>query len=539
MQKYNAVMYLRISNADETNGESLSLGNQRSIILDFIERNPDIKLVDEFFDDGVTGLVYDRVGLNSAMDMICSGKANCIITKDLSRLGREYIDTGKYLKEVFPKYGVRFIAVTDNIDTKTEGVVERLDVQLKTLLNDAFSRDIGNKTRSALRSKRSRGEYVGANPIYGYKRCEENKNKLVVDEEAGVIVKEIFNFKKSGYSAKKIAEILNEKCIASPYMYKKENGKACSLGGYSNKENTMWSATTILRMLSDKTYTGALVQGKTSNISYKIKKTKIKPLDEWEIIPNTHEAIISETDFNLVQKLKNLDTRTSPVKTGVYVFSGLLVCGCCGRSMTRKTTTYKDKKYYNYICPTGKKNGCDSKMIKEDKLISCITESVRTYVNSVMDYEKLYKKISDEALDERKRKLYDKQLEALLKGQDEQNKYKSKLYENLADNLITKADYQDLKKGYDNKLEKINKAITSLNLEYEEYKSKTQNETIWIENVTEFQNMETITRKILVGLVEHITLILRDEKEIKIKFRYENEFNSLLNILSEVEKGVA
>lgn len=290
---YQAAMYLRISYSDDKSKESESLSNQRKLIEDFVKSNPDIELVSEHFDDGVTGLVYDRPAFNDMMAEILDGKINCVICKDLSRLGREYIDTGKYLREVFPSLGVRFISISDSIDTKVDNDLSgKLDVTLKTLLNDAYSRDISKKTRSALATKRKNGEFVGACPIYGYQKSSDDKNVLVADPYAREIVKDIFRMRKDGMSAAKIADTLNKQGVLSPLAYKKDRGLPTPKGGFADKNGSLWSDTTIIRMLKDETYTGTLIQGKQTTFNYKLKNKKHKPQEEWETVHNVHEPII-------------------------------------------------------------------------------------------------------------------------------------------------------------------------------------------------------------------------------------------------------
>jgi DNA invertase Pin-like site-specific DNA recombinase len=205
---YKAAKYIRLSYTDEKTAESDSVGNQRKLIDDFLKNHPDIEVVSEKVDDGVSGIIFDRPAFKEMMADIESGKINCVIVKDLSRLGREYIETGRYLRRIFPAYGVRFIAINDNLDTiKDSG--DDLVVSVKSVMNDAYSRDISVKTRSALTSKRENGDYVGACPVYGYKKANDNNNQLVADEYPAGIVRDIFRMKIDGVSALKIAEHLN------------------------------------------------------------------------------------------------------------------------------------------------------------------------------------------------------------------------------------------------------------------------------------------------------------------------------------------
>ena len=369
MPKYQATAYIRLSYTDDRSSESDSVTNQRKLIENFIERNPDIQIVSEKIDDGYSGIIFDRPAFKEMMQDITDGRINCVIVKDLSRLGREYIETGRYLRRVFPTYGVRFIAITDNIDTAHEGSGDDLTVSVKNIMNEAYCRDISIKTRTSLDIKRRNGDFVGAFPVYGYMKSEENKNLLVPDPYASRVVQDIFRMRLDGTSALRIATVLNEMGILSPLAYKKNNGFPYAKHGYADKEDCKWSATTIIRILQDETYIGTLVQGKQGTPHYKIKQMEQRPSSEWIRVPDAHEPLIAKQDFELVQRIRRLDTRTSPKQDTVYLFSGVLICGCCGSRMTRKTNQVKGKEYHYYYCPTGKKHGCTNPvMLKESDL---------------------------------------------------------------------------------------------------------------------------------------------------------------------------
>ena len=342
MSNYQAISYTRLSYTNEKENESNSISNQKALIREFVKKHSDIEIVSEKVDDGYTGVLFDRPAFQQMMEDIRAEKVNCIVVKDLSRFGRDYIQTGKYLRQILPSLGVRFIAINDNIDTLKENCIG-LDVSLKTIINDAYSQDISKKIRSVLEQKRKEGLYVAAFTPYGYQKSEENKNQLVIDEQTAPIIKDIFKMKLDGMSAAKIADVLNEKAILSPIMYKKQNGYAYAKGGYAATENAKWSAKAVLRILKNEIYTGTMVQGKKTTYNYKLKNIIQKPKEEWIYVENTHEAIISKQEFDLVQGILLLDTKTAPHKESVYLFSGLLICADCGNRMTRKIIIYGKK----------------------------------------------------------------------------------------------------------------------------------------------------------------------------------------------------
>lgn len=391
MPKYRAAAYIRLSYTDDRLNESDSVGNQRRFIEDFVSHNPDIELVAEKIDDGYSGIIFDRPAFNEMMQDVSSGRINCVIVKDLSRLGREYIETGRYLRRVFPAYGVRFISINDNLDTAADGQSDDLIVSVKNIMNEAYSRDISIKTRSALDIKRRNGDFVGAFTVYGYVKSEDNRNQLVVDPYAASIVRTIFRMRLEGYSANHIANELNRLCVLSPLAYKKNHGLPHAKGGYADKADCKWSATTVLRILENETYTGVLIQGKRRTLNYKLKTVELRPPSEWIRIPDSHEAIINRQDFDLVQRIRYLDTRAAPGHKAVYLFSGILICGCCGARMTRKTNHTKGRAYHYYYCPTGKKNGCaHPTMIEECRLIDIIWTILKCQIKNIASLEKIF-----------------------------------------------------------------------------------------------------------------------------------------------------
>ncbi len=241
MPKYKGDAYLRLSYSADRSVESDSIANQKKLIEDFVAAHPDIELVSERVDDGYSGVLFDRPAFQEMMNDIVSGKINCVIVKDLSRLGREYIETGRYLRQVFPTYGVRFISINDGIDTANEQNGDDLHISLKNLLNDTYCRDISVKTRSALLTKRQNGDYVGACPIYGYRKDPENKNHLIIDEYPARVVQDIYRRRIDGASAKHIAEELNRLGVLSPMAYKNSRGLPHPTGGFADVPDAKWS----------------------------------------------------------------------------------------------------------------------------------------------------------------------------------------------------------------------------------------------------------------------------------------------------------
>ena len=532
MPKYQATEYLRLSYTENHENESDSIANQKKLIEDYVKGHPDIELVSEKVDDGYSGILFDRPAFQEMMQDIMEGRVNCVIVKDLSRLGREYIETGRYLRRIFPAYGVRFIAINDNIDTAHEHAGDDLNISMKNLINDAYCHDISVKTRSALEVKRKKGDYVGACPVYGYRKSAENRNQLVVDEYAARVVRDIFRAKIDGRSAKRIADELNALGVLSPLAYKISRGLPHPKGGFADRPDAKWSATTVIRILQDEIYTGTLVQGRQGTYNHKLRNVIQKPDEEWIRVENAHEAIIRKRDFDLVQHIMGLDTRTAPEGEKVYLFSGLLVCGCCGARMTRKTNTVGGKKYIYYHCPTGKKHGCTHPvMLREDDLIQCVLASVQAHIKNVVSVDELLNGISEETIN--------RELVAGCKAQIAENRaqleqigmFKAGLYENFVKGMLDKAEYKSLRDGYTERMEELRSAIDQLRQEMERITDRSSDRQKWAQQFREFSNMTELDRRAVVTLIQSIRII--SKTELKITFRYQMEYEAALQKLSQ------
>ena len=536
MPKFQATAYLRLSYTENHENESDSIANQKKLIEDYLKGHPDIELVSEKVDDGYSGILFDRPAFQEMMQDIMEGKINCVIVKDLSRLGREYIETGRYLRRIFPAYGVRFIAINDNIDTAHEHAGDDLNISMKNLINDAYCHDISVKTRSALEVKRKKGDYVGACPAYGYRKSEENRNQLVVDEYAARVVRDIFRAKIDGRSAKRIADELNALGVLSHLAYKISRGLPHTKGGFADRPDAKWSATTVIRILQDEIYTGTLVQGRQGTYNHKLRNVIQKPDEEWIRVENAHKAIIRKRDFDLVQHIMGLDTRTAPEGEKVYLFSGLLVCGCCGARMTRKTNTVGGKKYIYYHCPTGKKHGCPHPvMLREDDLIQCVLASVQAHIKNVVSVDELLNSISEETIN--------RELVAGCKAQIAENRaqleqigvFKAGLYENFVKGMLDKAEYKSLRDGYTERMEELRSAIDQLRQEMERVTDRTSERQKWAQQFREFSNMTELDRRAVVTLIQSIRIISKNE--LKITFRYQMEYDAALQKLSQARLG--
>lgn len=368
-----------------------------------------------------------------------------------------------------------------------------------------------------------------------YLKTGDHHKSLVIDTFAANVVRDIFRKRLDGFSAYHIAEELNKAGILSPLAYKRSNGLPYAKNGYADKEDCKWSATTVIRILSDEIYTGTMVQGKQTTPPFKLKEIETKPSSEWVRVEGTHEAIIDKADFDLVQRLKRLDTRTAPQSDKVYLFSGVLICGCCGGRMTRKTNRYKDKEYVYYFCPAGKKGGCtSSSMIKESDLTECVQTSLKAHINSVTSLNSIINSVSRERIN---RELVS-EYTGYIKSNEEQltkvENFKRNLYENLVSGTLSKDEFLQYKQEYSAKAEEIKTAIQSWNDKLTEALENRGERNRWINHFLQFSEMENIDRGMVARLIQSI--VINADKSIEIRFNYQDEYQKAAEFIKQVSE---
>lgn len=534
---YKATIYIRLSKEDGDKVESNSVTNQRNLIKSYLKDKEDIEVVNERVDDGYSGVTFDRPALSEMLRDIKNGTINCVIVKDLSRFGRNYIETGRYIEQIFPFMGVRFIAINDNIDSAEKNTQsDSIIVPFKNLMNDSYSHDISIKARTQLAMRQKRGDFVGAFPVYGYFRSSENKNKLVIDEVAAETVKEIFAMRIGGHNNHYIAKHLNDLGIPSPLEYKQMLDFKLNTS-FKLSPVAKWSHAAVGRILKNETYTGVLLQGKETTLNYKVKKRIKQSPENWIRVEDTHEAIIPKEDFAIAQKIMLSDTRTSPQKEQVYIFSGLLKCGDCGSNMVRKNVKANGNTYTYYVCSKNKadKNMCSSHRIRENHIEEVILLLLKQHINLVCSIDELLKQIDYIPYDNFEAK---KKTELLLSKKQDFSRYNNlrvSVYEDYKDGILTKNEYIEMKDSYEKICSDIEKNICALEYEIETIAKNGHSLNSWVERFKNNQNLSELSRTTLVLLVDNIVIL--DSKNIKINFKYNNEFESALKLLEDISQA--
>ena len=526
---WNATLYLRLSRDDGDKEESGSITGQRELLRDYISQHPELRQYAIRIDDGFSGSTFERPGFQKMIEDVKAGRTDCIVVKDLSRFGRNYLDAGEYIEKIFPFLGVRFIAVNDNYDSLGEKKSsDDLIIPFKNLINEAYCRDISMKIRSQLEIKRKNGQFLGSFAAFGYLKDEQDKNKLVVDQYAADIVRDIFKWKLEGISPQDIADALNKLGVLSPMEYKRSLGMKYTTS-FKTSAKAAWSAGTVIRILKNPIYTGVLIQGKETTPSYKVHKRIAKDKSEWTVIEDSHEAIISEIDFDSVQKVLKCDTRRSPDDKAVGLFSGMLFCGDCGASMVRKTVPAGEKKYVYYVCSAHKQDkSCSPHRMRDTALEEIVLDSLRQHIREVVNMSELLNITDTAPLRTAQAQKIQRQLDKKREEYEKLQKLLMSLYENLTDGVIDREEYARLKASFTARADEAEKQMDALRESLNDIQSH-GTENVWMNEFIKRQELAALDRAVVVALIDKI--LIHSSDVVEIIYRWQDEFAWQLDIL--------
>lgn len=528
---FNVAAYIRLSCEDGDKEESNSVGNQKKLINEYISKHNEFRTVEFYVDDGFTGTNFNRPSFIKMMDDIEDGKIDCVIVKDLSRFGRDYLDTGKYLERIFPEKGIRFISIIDGIDSMKQAY--DMLIPIKNLFNEQYARDISNKIQATVKAKQNSGDFIGAFASFGYMKSPDNKNKLIIDEYAAGIVRRIFNMFIEGYGKQRIARILNDEGVPCPSEYKRMNGE-----NYVNpkrlESTTYWSYSTVNNILKKEMYRGNMVQG-TRHQELRRKQKRISRSD-WIVVENTHEAIIDEDTWNKTQNLLRRRKKDIGLQDNNHVFSGFVKCADCGRSMVKNTWKRSDgTRSCIMYCSTYKSAGkkyCTPHSLPMDVLEKIVIDDLNTIIQSVSDlsvYIKTpdYAKSIENDMLERKIDKTKAELERI-------KKLKKSAYEDYKDDLISKDDFLSYRKDYESREDFLTKQLGDLEEKYNEGYAESILNNTWINHLLECKRIDKLDRAIITDMVHEITVY--ENRRIKITYNFSDELESLFSSVYEVKK---
>ena len=535
-------LYIRLSIEDvRDRKDSDSIGNQTLILKQFVEERPYLQIFSIYTDNGEKGTNFDRPEFNRLMNDVKTGNVNCIVVKDLSRFGRDYLETGNYLEKIFPFLGVRFISINDNYDSfNTENSNEGLIISLKNLLNDVYTKDISKKIISTFRERQSKGEFLGAHVPYGYSRPDDGTYKLIIDDEAASVIRQIYDWKVEGFSDTAIARRLNDEAVPSPSKHKYQKGEWKN----ARYNDNIWQRQTIKAITENEVYLGHKIYGKIQTSLYEGKQKSRVPRSEWTIIENNHEPIIDQATFDIIrnrrlavneeftkqlQKYKHIENTDN-------IFKDVAICGDCKAKLVRRRKIKNDELYYYFLCTTYETNSgykCTKKHIVESNLMDAVYSVIRSQIDMVESVEDILEKVKSTVrfqsekdkvvIEIRKVKTYIERLTSL----------RSSLYDDYIEQLLNEQEYLYAKNKYEKDELGLKDRLNELLMQQNMYEITYSSENKWLSTFKAFRDEKILTKGMVAALVD--TIELYADRSIQVNFKFKDEYEELLNYLNTVE----
>ena len=520
---YTVALYIRLSAADEDrDGESDSVMNQRSLLNLYIASNEEFAECNilTFVDDGYTGTNFERPSAKAMLEKARLGQIHCIIVKDFSRFGRNYIEVGDYLEQIFPFLGVRFVSVNDHYDSKNNtGFTAGLDVGFKTFLHSLYSKDISFKVKNGRKAKAEKGEYLCKLAPYGYQKSKTEKNKLIVDEETAPIIRYIYELALDGLGQAAIAKRLNSEKIATPLVHRKNKGTHTSRGWTAKAEVSYWTTSNVGKILRDIRYAGTMVSGRRTQVAPLSKKTKAVPRDEWIVVPNTHEGIVSIETYETVQKLLPKNGGEPFKMDKLSLFSGKVFCGHCGYTLRR----LRGKHYY-FNCLSHayiSSEPCITDRVYEyavkDAVLCAFKKSIELAIIVKDEINAAKKRVSDVQFD------LTKQLVRLARNERQLSEQKARLFDDFNSGLLSKEQFLESKSEITSELKTTQEQRMLFEAKYLNTEPVTETHYVF-ELLRKLNSIQEVTPE-LAALVKRITIF--NSERIEIQFTFTDELNRL------------
>ncbi len=527
---YHTAAYVRLSVEDNRrDGNKDSIKMQQYMLEQYIALQPDMQLEGVFCDNGETGTNFERSGFEAMMDGVRQRKIDCIVVKDLSRFGRNYVEAGYYLEKIFPYLGVRFVAVNDHYDTLRDANGNELVLFLKNLVNDLYAKDISQKISSAIAVKQKNGEYIGSFAPYGYRKSPEDKHKLVIDEETAPVVRDIFQWRAEGQGIAQVARRLNERNIPSPTMYKYMKGM---LKKRPSNAGAIWQAQGVKALTRNPVYAGHMAQRKArQSLSEGMPKMMI-PNEEWIVVEHTHAPIVSQEIFDKVQEITQERNEKFRTLRGKYPssenrFKGLLVCADCGTKMVR----YKDVSHagtirYSFHCRVYAENlsgqGCTMKWVGEPELEETVLQSLRVQIGLAVDLKNALEKLQGQPEYLERRKAASHKISQVQQKIKRNSTIRSSLFASFSENMLTEQEYQAMKMKYGVEAEELKAELEVLEREEEEAIRSLSPQNKWISALMRCQGEKAVTQEMAKEFIRCIKVY--GYNELEIIWNFQDEF---------------
>lgn len=537
---YRVGIYVRLSVENGGLGEdSESLNNQEQLLVDYVSGVPDLKLVKIYRDNGETGTEFNRPGFDMMMNDLRKGFINCIVVKDLSRFGRNYIETGEYIEKIFPFMGTRFISVLEHFDNTDPNASNKdLYVSLKNLMNEAYAKDKSMRICSAFEVKKRAGEFNVKNAPFGYKLSGNKKRPYLIDESAASIVREIFELRLKGDSIRSIMQLMDEK-YPTPRQYLYEKGVL-----HQCRENSHWDITAIIRILNNRTYLGHMLSGKTVSRLYQGKKKAYISENQWEVVENVNEPIISREVFDAVQKLMQAegDRRRSFLgksKNPENIFKGLIFCRECGRFMYRGRTKITATNIAWYFGCSGYRNHKDRacshmRTIREEKLKDAVLTFIKNQVKLADELMVRIKSFNDGVQSSNQSNDSHLQAQDFQKRLDKLDLLLRSSFESYISGVISEEDYLFNKSKYETEIKSCKESLDSMSVSEKAIDVEGVRRNPYIVSLKKFSRARALTREMCIALIDRIEI--DEENAITIYPKYRDEFSALYEMIEERER---
>lgn len=537
---YSVALYARISVENEKKREADTIGNQLQLLKDFVSEQSDMKVFDIYSDDDISGTDFVRPEFSRMMNDIRDGKVNCIIVKDLSRLGRNYLESGEYIEMVFPFFGVRFIAVTDRFDTKNQQA--DITVQLKNLANEMYAKDISKKICSAMKSIQRQGKFAGNRAPYGYMFDPADKHSLVIDPETAPVVREMFNMVAEGGTLHYIATTLNARGTSSPGRVLYERGSATT----DKFKNSKWYMQTVRRILQNPVYLGWMVSGKYQSEFYinGEKGSKPAPKEDWIVTKGAHEPIVTEELFNIVQEYF-IKTKAEHGKVAKYnskskqtsIFKGCLRCGECGQAMflRRRRQAQREDSWWYYCALHENYNSsyCTKRAVKREAVESIALKLIKSQMQLFTDARSLIVSLNKRESGRTKYRIFKEQIQSTKKQIERYIGLKASLYEDYQNSILSKEDYLSMGQEYAKKADELRIFLSELEKEANKYSSDYAMKGEWETLIQRFKDQEQLDAKMVEAFIDE--MILYNDGHVEIKFNFQDELDEV-TYLSAIRK---
>lgn len=539
---YRAGLYARISVETERKREADTIGNQLQLLKDYVSEHSDLTVFDIYSDDDISGTDFVRPEFSRMMNDLRDGKIDCIIVKDLSRLGRNYLESGEYIEMVFPFFRCRFISVTDRFDTKYQQA--DISVQLKNMANEMYAKDISRKICSTMRTIQDQGKFAGSRAPYGYRLDPADKHHLIIDEETAPIVKQLFELLAEGNTVHFVATTMNANGIPSPGRLLYERGIAST----DHFKNSKWYMQTVRRILQDEIYLGWMVSGKFRSTYHSTGKKGSQPVprEEWIVTKGTHEPIVTEELFNKVQEYF-VRMKEEHGQTAVYnskskkssIFKGHLRCGECGQAMFLRNKHSHGKVTAWYYCALHENYNssyCVKKAVKKQDVEDIALKLIRTQIKLFTDAREMIIALNKKESSKTKHRIYSDQIRNVKKQIEKYMSLKASLYEDFANGVLSQSDYISMGQEYAQKADELRIFLAELEKEAQKYSQTYAMNGSWAQIIEQYQNAETLTEEMIYAFIDE--MILYNNGHVEVKFRFKDELDEVIHLAAIRQREV-